>query len=398
VTDNRKAREQSDRLRIVLLGYIVRGPMGGMAWSDLHYFIGLVDLGHDVYFVEDSGDSPWCCYDPIRHVTDADPTYGLGFARRVFERVGLDDRWAYYDAHTCRWTGACADRIRGICATADLLLDLGGVNSMRPWLFDIPIRAFIDKDPLFTQVNHINDPSKAKQAAQHTVFFSFGENVARQCCTIPNDGLPWQATRHPIFLDYWPEIPGQQKGKLTTVMLWDSYRSVEYQGVRYGMKSDSFRPLLELPGLAGPIFELAVGGATAPRNLLASKGWKVRDPLEVASDPWTYRRYIQQSKAEFTVAKHGYVISRSGWFSERSAAYLASGRPVVTQETGFSEWLKEGAGVFPFITLEEATAAIEEVNRRYDHHCRRAREIAVDYFDARKVLPELIERAMGTSS
>jgi hypothetical protein len=389
VTDNGKARGQSDRLRIVVLGYIVRGPVGGMAWSDLHYLLALVDLGHDVYFVEDSGDSPWCCYDPSRNTTDTDPTYGLGFARSIFERVGLDDRWAYYDAHTCRWIGPCADRIDGICATADLLLDLGGVSSLRPWLLDIPIRAFVDKDPLFTQVGHINDPSKTKQAAHYTVFFSFGENVARQCCAIPNDGLPWQPTRHPIFMDYWPVMPGQAKGKLTTVMLWDSYRPVEYQGVRYGTKSVSFAPLLDLPGSAGPIFELAVGGPTAPRDLLASKGWKVRDPLKVASDPWTYRGYIQQSKAEFTVAKHGYVVSRSGWFSERSAAYLANGRPVVTQETGFSEWLEAGSGVVPFTTPEEAIAAIEDLNRRYDHHCRRAREIAVEYFDARKVLPHL---------
>ena len=224
------------------------------------------------------------------------------------------------------------------------------------------------------------------------MFFSFGENVARQCCAIPNDGLPWQPTRHPIFMDYWPVSPGQPKGQLTTVMLWDSYGSVEYQGVRYGMKSDLFKPLLELPGLAGPIFELAVGGPAAPRDLLASKGWKVRDPLEVASDPWTYRRYIQQSKAEFTAAKHGYVISRSGWFSERSAAYLASGRPVVTQETGFSEWLEAGFWrSFPFTTSDEAIAAIEDLDRRYEHHCRRAREIAVDYFDARKVLQHLVD-------
>jgi hypothetical protein len=398
VTDSGKRCRPNERLRIIALGYIVRGPVGGMAWSDLHYLMGMADLGHDVYFVEDSGDSPWCCYNPRRNTTDTDPTDGLPFARDIFERVGMGERWAFYDAHTCRWIGPCADHNQEIFASADLLLDLGGVNSMRPWMLDVPIRALIDKDPLFTQVGHINDPSKRSQAAQHTDFFSFGENFGRPGCAIPNDGLPWQPTRHPIFLDCWPPTPGNAHGKLSTVMLWDSYRSAEYQGVRYGMKSDSFRPLLDLPGSAGSIFELAVGGASAPRELLANKGWKLSDPLLVAVDPWAYQRYIQQAKAEFTVAKHGYVASRSGWFSERSAAYLASGRPVVTQETGFSDWLEAGCGVIPFTSSEEAIEAIEDLDRRYDHHCVRAREIAIDYFDSRKVLSHLLERAMSTSS
>ena len=394
---NRKACAPSDRLLIVVLGYIVRGPVGGMAWSDLHYVMGLTELGHEVYFIEDSGDSLWCCYDPSRNTTDINPNYGLQFAKGIFAKVGLLDRWAYYDAHGSRWMGPCADRVHEIFASADLMLDLGGVNSLRPWLLDIPIRALIDKDPLFTQVGHVKDPAKIRQAAQHTAFFSFGENFGRAGCTIPDDGIPWQPTRHPIFLDCWPATPGHPKGMLTTVMLWDSYRTVEYQGIHYGMKSDSFQPLLDLPASVGPIFELAVGGPTAPHSLLASKAWSTRDPLEVACDPWLYRQYIQRAKAEFTVAKHGYVVSWTGWFSERSAAYLASGRPVVTQETGFSEWLDARGGVIPFTTLEEAIAAIEDLDSRYEEHCQRAREIAVDYFDSRKVLPFLIERAMSAN-
>jgi hypothetical protein len=392
---SRKPYGPSDGLLIVVLGYIIRGPVGGMAWSDLHYFMGLTALGHQVYFIEDSGDSPWCCYDPSRNTTDTDPSYGLQFAKDIFAKIGLPDRWAYYDAHASRWTGPCADRVHHIFASADLMLDLGGVNALRPWLLDIPIRVLIDKDPLFTQIGHINDPKKIEQAAQHTGFFSLGENFGRAGCTIPADGLPWQPTRHPIFLDYWPALPSHPKGMLTTVMLWDSYRSVEYQGVHYGMKSDSFQAFLELPASVGPIFELAAGGPSAPRDLLASKQWRTQDPLEVACDPWLYRQYIERSKAEFTVAKRGYVVSWSGWFSERSAAYLASGRPVVTQETGFSEWLEAGIGVIPFTSLPEAVAAIEDLDCRYEDHCERAREIAVDYFDSRKILPRLIERAMS---
>ena len=396
--DNSTACAPVERLRIIVLGYIVRGPVGGMAWCDLHYLMGLLSLGHDVYYVEDSGDSIWCCYDPSRNTTDADPTYGLGFAKSIFAKVGLTDRWAYYDAHRACWCGPCASKIFEICATADLVLNLAGVNPLRSWFMQIPSRALVDKDPAFTQIRHIADPAEKDLASRHTAFFTFGENVAWSPRTIPPDGLAWQPTRHPIFLEAWPECPGQARGSFTTVMLWDSYRSVEHDGVRYGMKSDSFGPFLDLPQKVGQLFELAVGGATAPRRLLADNGWKVQNPLETASDPWAYRHYIQQSKAEFCVAKHGYVIGRSGWFSERSASYLASGRPVVTQETGFSHWLKADGGVVPFSTPDEAIAGIEEINRRYEYHCRKAREIAVEYFDARKVLSDLVERSLRTSS
>jgi hypothetical protein len=387
----------TSRLRIIVLGYIVRGPLGGLVWHHLQYVMGLAELGHDVYFVEDSSDSLWCCYDPIRHITDTDPTYGLQLALRTFESVGLGDRWAYYDAHTARWLGPCADRIFSICATADLVLNLGGVAPLRPWMMQIPVRALIDTDPVFTQIQHLTNAVTWHQALQHTAFLSFGANIGLSQCAIPPDGLPWQPARQPIFLDAWPVTVGPVTGKFTTVMQWESYAAPEYGRIRYGMKSDSFGPYMALPKMTSATLELAVGSPTAPRALLARAGWEVRNPLEVALDPWTYQQYIQQSKAEFTVAKHGYVISRSGWFSERSAAYLASGRPVVTQETGFSDWLEVGSGVIPFHTLEEALEAIAEVNARYEFHCQAARAIAEEYFDARKVLTRLIECIMNRS-
>lgn len=379
------------RLRIIVLGYIVRGPLGGMTWSDLHYLLGLAFLGHDVYFVEDSDDYP-SCYDPVKGIMDTDPTYGLQFATRIFEKVGLGNAWAYYDAHTSHWHGSCADSILSICKTADVLLNLAGVNPLRPWFMEIPARVFVDKDPVFTQIRHLTDSVALKKAKQHTAFFTFGENIGCNWSIIPNDGLPWQATRHPIFLDAWSPTQGQEQGKFTTVMLWDSYPAREYNGQFYGMKSDSFTPYLDLPEKTGCTLELAVGSPTAPRAMLCSKGWAVRDPHEPTLDPWTYQDYIQQSKAEFSVAKHGYVVSRSGWFSERSAAYLASGRPVLIQETGFSDWLHTKAGVIPFNTPEEALAGIEEINSRYKFHAWAAREIAEEYFDARKVLSQLLER------
>jgi hypothetical protein len=384
-------------LRVIVLGYIVRGPVGGLCWHHLHYVAGLAALGHDVYFVEDSGDSPWCCYDPSRHVTDANPTYGLEFARRAFDGVGLAARWAYYDAHTRRWLGPCADRIVHLCASADLLLNVSGVNPLRSWLLRIPVRAFIDTDPVFTQISHLTDPATRALALDHTAFFSFGANIGQDQCSVPDDGFAWQPTRQPCFLDAWPVAPSRARGRFTTVMQWDSYPAREFNGSRYGMKSDSFGPYLDLPGRAGPVFELAVGGPSPPKDLLREKGWALSDPLEVARDPWAYQRYIQQSKGEFSVAKHGYVVTRSGWFSERSVAYLASGRPVLVQETGFSDWLPTGSGVVPFASVDEAAQRVEVIDREYERHCQAARRIAEECFDSGVVLPRLIEDAMSAS-
>src|SRR5262249_51305785 len=226
-------------LRVVVLGYIVRGPIGGMAWHHLQYVLGLQRLGHDVTFVEDSDDYP-SCYDPTRGVVDCDPAYGLRFIGAVFERVGLGDRWAYWDAHTGRWLGPCTGRIHAIFLEAELLLNLSGVNPLRPWLEDVPVRVLVDTDPVFTQVRHLPEPAALARARRHTAFFSFGLNIGAGRSAVPDDGLPWQPTRQPVVLDAWPVTPGPAGGKYTTVMQWDSYPAVHHRGQRYGLKGDSF--------------------------------------------------------------------------------------------------------------------------------------------------------------
>jgi len=387
----------ADRLRIVVLGYIVRGPIGGLAWHHLQYVMGLAALGHDVYFLEDSDDYPGC-YDPTRDTMDEDASYGLEFAAKCFGRVGLGDRWAYHNAHEGLWHGPCAGRMFAICVNADLILNLSGMNPLRPWCLEAPVRVLVDTDPAFTQIRHLQDPAARQLAEQHTAFLSFGENIGHAACTIPDDGLPWRPTRQPIVLDAWPVTPRPFNGQFTTVMQWDSYKARVYEGRYFGMKSDSFNEYWDLPQRAGRIFELALGGASAPRKKLLNLGWKLRDPLKVTRDPWTYQEYLHQSRAEFGVAKHGYVASNSGWFSERSAAYLASGRPVVVKDTGFSDWLPTGQGVLAFRDTREVLAAIDSLDRDYEGHCKAARAIAEEYFDARKILPRLIEQAFDCST
>jgi hypothetical protein len=381
------------RLRIILLGYIVRGPIGGMAWHHLQYVLGLHQLGHDVYFAEDSDDYP-SCYDPTRHVTDCDPTYGLKFSQSVFHRVGLGERWCYYDAQQNRWHGPAGDQSPKLISSADLLLNLSGVNPLRSWTEKIPARALVDTDPLFTQVRHLTDATARSRAAQHTAFFTFGENIPDGQSSVPADGFRWQTTRQPIVLDAWPVTAGPTTGKFTTVMQWDSYPAVEWDGKSYGMKSRSFESIVDLPRTTDAELEVALGSAWAPRDRLLAHGWLLRDPLEVTRDPWTYQAYLQQSKGEFSVAKHGYVVTNSGWFSERSACFLASGRPCVVQDTGFSRTLPCGAGLLAYQTIDGAVQALAEVHGRYEHHCRAGRDVVREYFDARKVLMNLIERAV----
>lgn len=378
------------RLRVVVLGYLVRCPLGGMAWHYLQYLLGFARLGHDVWFIEDSDHFP-SCYDPSRHVTDADPTFGLEFAGGVLSRLGFGDRWAYYDEHADRWHGPLAGTAARICGEADVVVNISAANPLRDWTMPAAARVFIDTDPAFEQVRQLTIPDRRARAAKHTHFFSFGENIERGTATLPDDGLAWRATRQPVALDAWPVTPGRPDGRLTTVMQWTSYPPREHAGVTYGQKSETLRELLDLPARTDARIELALGSEDAPRDLLRGHGWRLRNPLPVTRSPWTYQDYIRSSKAEFSVAKQGYVVSNSGWFSERSAAYLASGRPTVLQDTGFTEWLDAGAGCLAFTTLDEAVAAIEEVGRDYDRHCRAAREVAVEYFDSDRVLGRLLD-------
>ncbi|HEY2154554.1 MAG TPA: hypothetical protein VGH33_02925 [Isosphaeraceae bacterium] len=387
---------KNDRLRIAVLGYIVRGPFGGMAWHHLQYLIGLRQLGHDVLFVEDSDDFP-SCYDPSRGAFGVDPAYGLRFAGASLGPLGLGDRWAYHDAHGGLWLGPRAGDAVEFCRSADLVLNVSGVNPLRPWLMEAPARVFIDTDPAFTQIRHLEDHSAAERAGRHTAFFTFGEAIAAGRSFVPVVGLPWLPTRQPIALDAWPAAPLPDAGAFTTVMHWESYPARTHHGVRYGLKADAFGPYESLPERVGATFELALGGDSAPRERLAARGWGIVDPRRVADDAWSYRRYLRRSRGEFAVAKHGYVVGRTGWFSERSACYLASGRPVVVQDTGFPDWLECGAGVHAFRSPEGAAGALEEVIARAPFHARAAREIASAYFDARRVLARLINFALDSN-
>jgi hypothetical protein len=382
-------------LRIVVQGYVVRGPLGGLAWHHLQYAVGLARLGHDTWFIEDSDDYP-ACYDPEQDVTGTDPTYGLGFAAHAFSSVGLADRWAYYDAHGRGWLGPAAATALNVCRTADLVLNLSGVNPLRPWVEDVPVRVLVDTDPGFTQARNLRDADARVRAAAHTAFFTFAENVGSSAA-LPDDGFQWRGTRQPVVLDLWPETPPPAAGAFTTVMVWESYPAIEVDGLRLGLKSDSFAPYLDLPGQVDEALEIGLGGPTAPRELLAERGWRVVDPRVPTLTLESYQSYIRASRGEFSVAKHGYVATHSGWFSERSANYLATGRPVVAEDTGYSDLWPVGEGLLAFSTPDEAIVCLADAADRYDRHRRAARELAEELFDSSRVLGGLLEEAFATT-
>ena len=385
-------------MKIIVFGYIVRGPMGGMTWHHLQYVLGLKALGFKVYYFEDSGDSEFCCYNPKTGINSTDPRYGLRYAGKIFKRFGLDKDWAYYDAHTKCWHGPLKNRKRQIFKSVEMMLNLSCSNDIRDWTQDISIKVLVDTDPVFTQIRNLKDSLRRKLSTKHNRFFTYGENFMNTNCSIPDDGIKWLPTRQPVVMDFWPVYPGPQNGNFTTVMQWQSYTALTYKNQLFGVKDQSFMDFLELPKRVDGVFEIALGSPSAPRNWLKAHGWHLSDPFTVTSTPLKYRLFIKNSKAEFSVSKHAYVISKSGWFSERSAVYLASGRPVLVQDTGFSEIIETGMGLISFSKLEEAIEGVNAITNKYKIHSKYARDIAERFFDSRLVLKSLIERAMRSDT
>jgi hypothetical protein len=385
----------SSGLRVIVTGLIGQYPLGGVTWDYLQYVLGLRDLGHDVYYLEDTGQWP---YTPDTDGVGDNCDYTVRYLGDLFARFGLEDRWAYRFPWQSQWFGLGEAKRREVIESADLLINVSGTLE-RPAEYRAARRmAYIDSDPTFTQVKLVRGQQYLRDILeQHDVLFSFGELLAEGRSSTPSTGDRWIPTRQPIVLSEW--TPGSEhRGVFTTVMNWSSYNPVEFEGRNYGQKDVEFRRFFDLPGRVAPIgLELAAksGRKTKlPRELLAHRGWSLVDPDDVCPDLDSYRSYIQSSKAEWSVAKGGYVEGRSGWFSCRSACYLAAGRPVVVQDTGFTDVFPCGDGVIGFRSLDEAVAGIRDVEARYEHHARAARQIAEDWFDADKVLTDFVERAM----
>ncbi|HEX4948111.1 MAG TPA: glycosyltransferase [Blastocatellia bacterium] len=363
-----------------MAGIIARYPFGGVTWCTLMYLLGLRALGHEVFYIEDTGE---CIYDPVQNTISTDSTFGCNYIHDALSAFGLGDRWAFVD-YAGNYFGQSKERVQEYCRDADWYLNLsGGSWFWRDEYARIPRKAFIDSDPVFTQLAIAKaEPWYVEFFRGFDHLFTFGQNIGTADCDVPTAPFVWKKTYQPITLEHWKRDI-TPRDRFTTVMTWkiSSFADVD------GNKDKEFVKFLALAKRAKQPIELAING---PREFLAEHGWTTVNAMDVSRDLWAYREYLQNSKAEFGVAKHAYVASNSGWFSDRTECYLAAGRPAVVQDTGFSRHLPTGEGLFAFQTPDEALAAIEAVNLDYARHSRCAQEIAREHFDARQVLSELL--------
>jgi hypothetical protein len=378
-------------LTIVVSGMIAADPgQGGAAWAVLQYVLGLQRLGHDVVLIE-----PIPAVKLMPAGSPLEASQNARYFGSVVSRFGLEARAALLVAGTTETVGVPYAELAPLARRADVLLNVSGMLRDRELVGAIPRRVYLDLDPGFNQLWHATQGIDMRFDG-HTHFVSVGLAVGSERCRVPTCGREWITTVPPVDLDHWRAAPGDAAAPVTTVANWRGYGSITHEGVQYGQKAHSLRPMIDLPRrVPSERFQLALAidrAEVADVAALAANGWEIVDPAEVASTPDRYRRFIGESKAEFGVAKSGYVVSRSGWFSDRSACYLASGRPVLAQDTGWSAYLPAGDGLLAFDTVEGASDAARAIAGDYERHSRAARGVAESCFDARVVLQALLTR------
>lgn len=379
---------------LVVVGTVASNPYAGMAWMHMQIAAGLRRLGHDVYYFETTSSWP---YDPIRgtHVNDSD--YALPYLKRVAESFELGDRWAYRRSYSDKaWFGLGRTKAEELLAHADAVLNIAGATRFAEEGLKIGRLVYFGTDPGHHEIAFAQGDDKVRALIEeHGDYVTYGENIGTPDCSIPPLPHLRSRTRQPVLLHLWQDGPPSNKA-FTTVGNWrQAGRDIDFASeIYHWSKHHEFLKFIDLPARLCEPIELATGLAhlsVKERQLLESYGWRLLDAHPFTTDPWPYRDYIRSSRGEFTVAKDLNVRLRSGWFSERSACYLAAGRPVITQDTGFGKTLPTGRGLFSFTTIEEIVAAFDAVHSDYEKHSRAARAIAEEYFRAETVLGRVLE-------
>ncbi len=378
-------------MKIIFAGTIGRSGLGGQAWASLQYLLGFRALGHEVFYLEDCGDCSWV-YNWDKEEWTFELEYPAAYVRECLEPFGLGDCWIYRTNGGS--AGAPLEEFLAFCAEADLLV----MRAVPLWVwrreYDLPRRRiFLDVDPGFTQISIANgDKGLAEGIARCERRFTLGQRVGASDCPIPLAGGPWLKTLPPVFLPEWRfvEIAASH---FTSLMRWQGFREATYLGVSYGQRDKEFPDVLDLPRLTPQKFCIAQMGIDP--DLLKSHGWEVAPGEIVSRTPGTYRAFIQNSRAEFSVPKNGYVRMRGGWFSDRSVCSLASGRPVLIKDTGLTDWLPVGEGLLTFEDQDGAAAGVNRINQAYERHRRAARRLAENVFSTDRVLPALLGTAVN---
>jgi hypothetical protein len=396
------AYPSANRGKVVVWGYLASYPFGGMTWQVLHYLVGLRRLGFDVWYVEDTDGE---LLDPETLWSTENYASNVQYLKRQMESVGLGNRWILRLPGTHELCHGDAD-IQGLSALyreADAVINLCGSHELRQEHDRISCLVYLQTDPVPKQIAVAKgDSATIGDLARYHYLFTYGENIGADDCLVPIEHFTWHATRPPVIVDWW-QSSGQPAvhGAFSTVTNWShTWNDVTWRGERWRWcKHYEFRKLRCLPQHCSVPLELAVVGSSDEEGTVVgisdeeaeafrSAGWRLRDASEL-TDPDVYREYIRGSLGEFTVVKEQYVRPRTGWFSDRSVCYLAAGRPVVMQETGFSKFIPCGKGLLPFLTGEGAQQALETVCGDYKRHSEAALTLAREYFDADTVLHRL---------
>jgi hypothetical protein len=381
------------RAPIVVLGAMTRYPVAGIIWLTLQYVLGFRRLGYDCYYVESHGGTPR----PFVVDGDDGAPGAAAFLARLMDRFDLSDRWAFHARHTDgRCYGLSALELSRLYSSAALIVNLHGATKPQPEHAATGRLVYIGTDPVLLEIQLSEGSPEAHALLEpHVAFFTWAANHGKDDCRLPVSGrFTFHPTRQPVLLDQWCSTGHGDSNRFTTIAGWKQlWREVTFEGETYHWsKHFEFLKFLALPSHCGATFELALTGyESSDRELLEGHGWQVVDAAALSADVDRYRDYIRESAGEFTVAKDQNVRFRTGWFSDRSAAYLAAGRPVITQDTGFSSTLPTGSGLFAFSTLQEAAAAVDAVASDYPRHRAAARAIATEYFDHGVVLSTLLK-------
>jgi hypothetical protein len=381
--------------KIVLLGMMTRMPVPGNIWLVVHYLLGFQRLGYDAYYVEAHGSTP---RELMERPDDDSSARAAAFIDRILRRFDLGDHWAFHGLHDDgRCYGMNESQLRDLYRSAELIINLHGGTVPSPEHLNGGRLVYLETDPVTLEIRLHNMNAKASALLEpHHHFFTWGLNYGQPDCRVPlPERFHFRPSPPPVLLDFWQSNAGAPGDTFTTVGNWKQAGDIKYRGdVYHWSKHHEFLKFLDLPGRTSQPFELTLASCDDDdQGLLKRHGWQFRPASSVSGDLDEYRKYIQGSRGEFTVAKDQNVRLRSGWFSERSAQYLAAGRPVITQDTGFGSYLPTGEGLFAFSTLEEIVQAVDRINTDYELHSRAAREIAHEYFAAERVLSNLLEHA-----
>jgi hypothetical protein len=384
------------RKRIVVLGYMGACPLAGVVWQHIHYIVGLERLGHEVYYVEDTARYP---YNPAKRTVEDDYSHAAATLASLAQRFGFRDRWAfrarYLDGQPT--AGLSSARLRELYREADAILNVCGSHELNEDLLESRRLILVESDPGFQQIRVDNgDAAALAELKRYQRLFTFGESIGTERFPVPLHGLEWLPTRQPVVTSLWePRSAPEAGAPYSTVTNWSASQSMSWRGKPYHWsKSAEFMKFVDAPVLTKQAFELASDipdGNT--RALFERHGWRLVHPDSFNYDLDAYRSYIQAAKGEFTATKEIVVVLDTAWFSDRSVCYLAAGRPVITEETGFTRLYGGERGLFGFRNMDDIVEAAKRIAADYPLHSRAARDIARETFEAGKVLASLLERA-----